>query len=477
MRRVLLLLVDGLRPDLAEQWLAEGHLPHLARLTSPDTRRRGITAFPSTTSVAYLPFLTGCLPGRANIPSIRWLDRSRYEGRWWKDRHAVRSYCGVQSGLLDGDITPEVRTLFQLVPESYGLFTPIARGLSAERDPARLGRKLWGALGHYLQWHQPSDDVVGRHLLDLVDQPWRFLFAQFPAVDGYTHQCGPDHPRVRAALTEVDRVIGKVVDRMAARGTLEDTLVLLVSDHGATPMHTHMDLACWFRERGVRTLAHPVLWERNPAVAVAVAGNASAMLYARPNESRTGRLPLSALQNRAMFGHADDLVGTLAAEPSVAFLAGPDDTPGALRIVGGEGGREEARLSRRNGTIRYEPLTGDPLQVGDVREASAAEWLLSTWDGPFPDAAVQLLSLFESPRTGDVVLAAADGHDFRQRFEVPEHRAGHGSFLRSHMQIPVWANRHLPEATMRSVDLFPAMLHWLGEPVPTGIDGAPVWRP
>ncbi len=30
MRRVILLLVDGLRPDLAESELAEGHLPALA---------------------------------------------------------------------------------------------------------------------------------------------------------------------------------------------------------------------------------------------------------------------------------------------------------------------------------------------------------------------------------------------------------------------------------------------------------------
>ena len=38
-------------------------------------RTRAITVFPSTTSVAYLPFLTGCTPGHCNIPSIRWLDR------------------------------------------------------------------------------------------------------------------------------------------------------------------------------------------------------------------------------------------------------------------------------------------------------------------------------------------------------------------------------------------------------------------
>ena len=72
---------------------------------------------------------------------------------------------------------------------------------------------------------------------------------------------------------------------------------------------------------------------------------------------------------------------------------------------------------------------------------------------------------------------AREGYDFRRRFEVPEHRAGHGSLVRSHMQTPVWASEPLPPGPLRTVDLFPAMLDWLGVAVPEGIDGAAVWRP
>lgn len=143
MKRVVLLLVDGLRPDVAEAALARGDLPALAAMTGARGVQRGITAFPSTTSVAYLPFLTGCTPGRCNVPSIRWLDRATYGGRWWAERQAVRSYCGYQAPLLDDDIAPGVRTIFELVPESLGIFTPIARGLTTERDPARTERKFW----------------------------------------------------------------------------------------------------------------------------------------------------------------------------------------------------------------------------------------------------------------------------------------------------------------------------------------------
>ena len=77
-----------------------------------------------------------------------------------------------------------------------GIFTMIARGLTGERNPASFERQFWGAVAHYALWHQPSDDAVSNHLLQSVEKPYRFVFAQFPAVDGYTHQAHPHHERV-----------------------------------------------------------------------------------------------------------------------------------------------------------------------------------------------------------------------------------------------------------------------------------------
>ncbi|NOT07707.1 MAG: sulfatase-like hydrolase/transferase, partial [Gemmatimonadales bacterium] len=301
MRRCFLLLIDGLRPDVAEAELAAGRLPHLARLVAGGGVARAITSFPSTTSVSYLPFLTGCTPGRCNIPSIRWLDRTRYDGRWWRSRHAVRSYCGYQAGMLDEDIAPDVRTIFELVPDSIGIFTMIARGLTPERNPASAERQFWGALAHYALWHQPSDDAVTNHLLQAADGPARFVFAQFPAVDGYTHQAAPDAPRVLASLHRVDETIGRLTQRLAARGELDEALILVVSDHGASPVREHLDLAAWFRRQGVRTMAHPIVWEASPDAAVMVAGNGSAMVYARPDTPRDRRWPLARLRHGEAF--------------------------------------------------------------------------------------------------------------------------------------------------------------------------------
>jgi hypothetical protein len=467
------LLVDGLRPDVAEAALGRGELPALQSMVRDGGTTRGVTVFPSTTSVAYLPFLTGCTPGHCNVPSIRWLERSKYSGRWWKDSELVRSYCGYQAGRLDGDVTPGIRTIFEIVPESFGIFTPVTKGLTPDRDPSQGERKFWGAVAHYLEWHQPSDDAVRRHLLRAVDGPWRFIFAQFPAVDGYTHQSTPQSPRVLGSLRKVDDTVAELRAKLAARGELEDTLIVMVSDHGAAQVRVHLDLADWFRAQGVRTLSHPVIWEKDPQAAVMIAGNGSAMVYAQPNIPRNQRWSLNRLRRPETFGAAHDVMAALIAEAPVGLLAA-EERPRLVRVSSSRG---EAEIERFDSGIAYRQLNGDPLEIGGDFTRTDTEWLEASWDGTYPDACVQLLDQFRAGRTGDLIVIAREGFDFRKRFEVPEHKSGHGSLVRSHMQIPVWSNVPVPAGPMRSVDIFPALLEWLGESVPEGIDAQPVWNP
>lgn len=474
MKRVILLLVDGLRPDVAERMLAAGALPNLARMTGRRGVGRAVTTFPSTTNVAYLPFLTGCAPGRLNVPAIRWLDRADYGGRWWRERDALRSYCGYQAGRLDADLPADVRTIWELVPESAGIFTPVTRGLSPDGNRAGLARQFWGAVAHFIpQLHGFADRAVARRLLAAVEQPLRFVFAQFPAVDGYTHRWGPDSPRVHNAMRFIDDTVGEVLAALTRRGERDDTLLVMVSDHGAAPVHTHLDLADWFRGRGVPALSHPVMWQRDPRVAVAVSGNGHATIYARPGVPRADRWPLEMLRQPQAFGTDNDLVAELAAEEGVAFVAG-EAGPGRIGVVSSDG---YAEITRSRGRVSYRRCTGDPLKLGADRSASAQDWLAAYAVDPYPDAAVQLLDQFAASRTGDMVVAAREGWDLRRRFEFPEHKAGHGSLVRSHMLVPFWSSEPVPTTGMRTVDVFPAMLHWLGQAVPADLCGRSRWVP
>jgi hypothetical protein len=161
------------------------------------------------------------------------------------------------------------------------------------------------------------------------------------------------------------------------------------------------------------------------------------------------------------------MVEALLREPAVAFLAAESEAGGFW--IGSRNG--DAHLSRANDEISYQPRSGDPLLLGCNWTGSLRQSLERTWDGPYPDAVFHLFDQFRSQRSGDLLVVAQQGYDFRGRFEFPEHRSGHGSMIRAHMQTPVWSNQPIPGGPLRTVDLFPAMLEWLGIEIPSGIDG------
>ena len=66
-RRVLVLGLDGLSPDLAEPMLARGELPAMARIQTAGGYGRVATTFPAQTPVAWSSFATGTNPGGHGI--------------------------------------------------------------------------------------------------------------------------------------------------------------------------------------------------------------------------------------------------------------------------------------------------------------------------------------------------------------------------------------------------------------------------
>jgi arylsulfatase A-like enzyme len=458
----VLVLVDGARVDVVRELLSRGDLPNLARLTEAGSFVTGTTAFPSTTVVAYVPLLFGRHPAGLGLPGIRWLDREDAAGgaiaRW----RAARSYCGVQGGWIDRDLGP-APSIFDLVPESIAICSPLTRGLSpgAHRLPVR--RALLGAIAHYVGSHERLDRAVAEAWVAAADRPWRFLFVVFPGPDGLTHLLDPHHPRVMDSYRAIDRALGRFHARAIGRG--EPPALFVVSDHGATPMHTHTDVATTLESWGVRTLRHPFsVWRRGAGAAVMVSGNASAQVWLRPLSGdpaplRGGELP-------------QHLLDRLAALPGVRVAAWRD-VDGI--VVVGPGGRATVREAVNE--IHYEPSGGDPLGLGTRTLRLSDRALLQRSHGTdLPDAARQLVQLLNSDRSGDVVLAAESGWDFRDAWEVPSHRAGHGSLVRDHMEVPILSDRPLGDRPLRTADIMPTILERLGVPAPAGIDGISVSR-
>lgn len=453
-RRVVCILMDGVRHDVLHELLERGDLPNLARLViEPGGLTAGTTVFPSTTGVAYIPILFGRYPGPANVPGIRWFDRAGVAGGLLERWRAAHSYCGPQAGWINRDIDCGP-SLFELVPESLAICTPITRGLSGGAHLMPVRRAILGAAAHYRGSYAALDLAVAHAWIAAAGRPWRFLFVAFPGPDGLTHLHDPGHPKVLEACRRIDDAFGEFMWR--ARGTGEPPAVFVVADHGASPVSEHRDVALELEAMGIPTIRHPLhVWRRRARAAVMVSGNGAANVYF-----------LDALAG------ASDLVERLIRLPGVALGAYRDARSGVVVARG----HLRARLTDEDGRVTYEPLLGDPLGLGRLLRADDRELLARSLTTEFPDAPRQLLQLMSSPRSGDVVLASERGVDFRGPWEIPEHHSGHGSLIADHMLVPIAASIPLPDVPVRTVDLMPTMLDALGVPVPDGLDGVPFSR-
>jgi hypothetical protein len=161
----------------------------------------------------------------------------------------------------------------------------------------------------------------------------------------------------------------------------------------------------------------------------------------------------------------------LLARTSVDLLALPN-SPHAVEVRA-SGGRGRAMLRRMGQRFTYEPLDGgDPLGLGGRVEAASADAAHDACAGSdYPDALVQLLQLAASPRSGEMLLSAARGWDFRARYEPVPHVSSHGALHREHMEVPLLLNRPPARAPRRTADVMPSVLTALGLAVPDGLDG------
>ena len=459
MHRVAFVLIDGARHDVLRALLAAGDLPNLSRwVVELGGMTVGTTTFPSTTGVACIPFLYGRYPGPAQVPGIRWLDRAAAAGGLWSQWRAARSYCGVQAGWLDRDIACNP-SLFQLVPESLAICTPIAHGLRRGAHLLPAKRALLGIAAHYFGTRPVLDRAVADAWVASARLTWRFLFVVFPGPDGLTHLHGPADARVLESYRRIDAALGRFLTR--ARRVGEPPTVFVAADHGATLVREHCDIALELERRSIPTIRHPFhVWRRGAQAAVMVSGNGCAHVYFRPRSGQAAPRVAAAVPS--------DLVEELVGLPGVQLAAWRDGR-GEVMVARGW---QRARLGTSGDTIYYEALLGDPLELKVPRLVLGDRELLArSRRTGLPDAPRQLLQLLGALRAGDVVLAAARGVDFRGPWKIPEHRAGHGSLIAEHMEVPIAASVPLPAVPIRTVDVMPTILETLGVAVPSGLDG------
>jgi len=463
-KRCVFLLVDGARADVMQEFIQSGELPSLRRFVlDRGDYRKAVTSFPSTTGPAHVPFLTGCTPGSSNLPGIRWFDRTQPHG--FTHFNQSRSYVGPGGLFMDSDLREDVRTIFEYFEHPAGVFSFLNRGLGVFENKTLLVKSWYWLYAHYSGCWQVVDDAAWRYVDRALDREADFLSVVFPAVDEYSHYTDPFSDETQEAYRAFDEGLGRLAERLDRQDRLDDTLIVVSSDHGLTTTHTHFELWSFLDELGFSTLYYPKILRNGCNAASMVSGNGMAHIYLKKGDSWKERPSYDEIRSMA----GTDLVQALLTQEAIDLVAVRDSDDGV--IVCGRRGTAEIR-EKQNG-ISYRVIEGeDPFGYGDMpSELSVEQALSATFDTDYPDAPYQLLQVIGSSRSGDVIVSARKGYDLRSRHEHPEHRASHGSLHREHMHVPLFMNAEIPAEFVRTVDLFPAMLRLTGHSVEGDIDG------
>lgn len=222
---VILVSLDGFRSDYLDRYSP----PNLMRLARDGVRARWMTpSFPSKTFPNHYAIATGLYPQNNGI-----VENSVY------DRETRRLFTmGNRSEVRDG---------------RWWLGEPI--WVTAEKQGQRAAAFFWPGSearigGKRPTFWMPFEDSMPNDLrvdtvLSWLDLPAcarpTFLTLYFSDVDNAGHRYGPDAAETKAAVLQVDRDLGRLLDGLKAREIDTKVNLIVVSDHGMAavdPNHT-----------------------------------------------------------------------------------------------------------------------------------------------------------------------------------------------------------------------------------------------
>jgi len=491
----VLFLVDGMSADVTERLLNEGRLPNIERIfvRGGVVVRNAVASMPGATYANTASIITGLFPGHHGILGNQWFDPS--DGTWGDYRHAT-TYLDVNDDL-------DATTIFDLLGDELTVNVQGHTHRGATVNELHLVRSGWDWV---LKRYSQVDQRVGRAALDIAEHArwagrWPALtMLYFPGVDEHAHRFGAASPQYQRAIMDVDEAVGRFTSDLRRLGLLDRCYLVLVSDHGMTTAQSHTDVAAWLRRcRGWRVRDHLPALARWFDGRMPLPGDDAVYIESGGRCAHLHLRGLSGWRQRVSTEVIDAAVRGSCGRPPMTKLPGVHlvcawHAEGQVSVYTPAG---TALLSRRETDFGAEysaiVTSGDPPAVSSALGLPASlaqgewlsgrEWLARTSGGAHPDLVPQIVEMFASRRTGDVVLFADQDAMFH-----PCWRGGHGSTFRDDMRVPLFFSGpdlqkgvQLPLA--RSVDVAPTLMDLLGrsvDPDRTRFDGeslAPLLRP
>jgi arylsulfatase A-like enzyme len=398
MTRILLVLFDGLRPDVVEP----SRMPNLSRLRGQGAWfRNARSVFPSETRVASPSLSTGCRPGSHGLVANTLFDAARAPQRLLRTKNPAdlavlangqgsplarpslpeRLAAAGRSFALVATCSPGAAMLMHPRGEEAGGFRWIAdetEGPTAAAMAKRFGLTPPAEVPN-LRRLEHAARILIEHVLPERRPDVALIWLSEPDVS--FHYAGLGAPEAVAALAAADAVLGRIMAWREAQPDREEIVLVALSDHGHVTGEGKFSLAERLREGGfaagqglgegtevvVAPGGAPGLWVADaallPRLAAWLAAQpwCGALLARDPAALPEGQaLPLELLGSR--HPRSPDLVATFrgSGEPDGWGLPGraPFDAPDVPEGGGMHGGLHAAELA----TLLL--LAGGPMRRG-----------------------------------------------------------------------------------------------------------------
>lgn len=479
-RSIIVFLADAMDVQRLHELVDAGVLPNIRRvfLDGGVEVRHTLSGMPSVTYPNCSVIVTGLYPGHHGIMGNFWFDRHRAEIHYYMTLDTARN--------VNNDL--QAATIYDILSDrlTVSILAQTHKGVTDSLDLKGTFDWNW-ILGTYInvdrEVGRSFDDVIG--IANRVGRWPTVVFSYYPAVDELGHRRGPDSDEYKTALIDVDNTVGNVTAKMAALGLGSSVYYALLADHGMVPACEGQDFAFikWLRTaRKMKVLNSPL---RGTSYTDRFANLSK---YDAVATVDAGRVAMVHLRGRAGWAHKpgpDEVMAWAMAGPAVHELP-------AVEMVACRDGKDRARVWSRRGSLTVErevensrkryriaDYTGDPLVLredpklaefagimtgeSDGRWHDSRAWLIASAPSRYPDLVAQMVEMFDSAHTGDLVVFASEGW-----LLYPGERAGHGSTLSRDMHATMFfAGPDLPGGTQispgRLVDFVPTVLGLLGE--------------
>ena len=265
--------VDGMKPEYVLQAGAHGlKVPYLRSLMADGTYADGVVGvWPTVTYPSHTTLVTGVLPAEHGIlANLQFDPRRRFEDAWfwyasevkvptlWQAAHRK----GLVTASIGWPVTVGATGIDYLIPEywrSSGAtadLDPSERSLMAALSlPRSLLAQLGGAAGPYMKGNDTTvhgDDIKTRYAIELLHRyKPAFMTVHLSSLDDAEHDHGVFSPEANRSLEAIDTMVAALAS--AARANDPSTVIVVVSDHGFTPMHHEVNLYVPFIKAGLMT--------------------------------------------------------------------------------------------------------------------------------------------------------------------------------------------------------------------------------